>query len=763
MHLPPAARVDHVTVSTPTATTFSVTFTNDMNIAGMLAAPAGDGSITSAVSVVNRAGGAIPLDATQFSYEAPTKTLTWTGSTPLPEGYYEVRLETDLLKDSDGAAIWGTSTGLVFSPVLGGLQNVQAAGADLAVSSFSAPTLADWNADTLADLLVGERTADGLGKLRVYLNTGTAQAPQFDGFFYAQAGGSDLTVPGGDGFGVSARLADWDGDGLQDLVLGLANGSVQFWPNTNTAAEPHFSAPVGLEAGESGMKMPIDVGEQAMIELADWNDDGRLDLLVGAQDGRVSLYLNEASTGEPDLRGPLMVQYGDNDLIVPGGYAAPALADLTGDGRSDLVLGNAEGLLLVYANRGTNAEPEYNSPQLLAAGGTKIDLAGAPRTRVSVGDWNGDGLADLVFGAEDGLVRLVLAESAPTAAETEDRVLGTQGTVHVHTFYTAGPAAFPPSVTINQAVGQADPTNRATAHFSVVFSKPVVDFDASDVTPGGTAGATLVEVTTTDQTTFDVAVSGLAQDGTVTIAIPAGAAHDADGAASLEPIIVDNSVTYDGTPPTATIEPAAGQSNPTNQGTVHFAVVFSEPVSDFTSGDVTLSGTAGATAAVVTGGETTYNVEVTGMIGRGTIVVQIAAGVAFDAAGNGNTAASGSVDGVRYNGWHNLDLASDVDGNGRVEPLDVLTTINYINGHSGQTVLPPPPAGEHPYYDVNDDGVCTAIDVLTVINWINSHPAGAGEGEAAPSDFAPVYAFPAVSRSRHLFYDTLMLGQRQRC
>jgi hypothetical protein len=33
----------------------------------------------------------------------------------------------------------------------------------------------------------------------------------------------------------------------------------------------------------------------------------------------------------------------------------------------------------------------------------------------------------------------------------------------------------------------------------------------------------------------------------------------------------------------------------------------------------------------------------------------------------------------------------------------VLTTINCINAHSGQTVLPPPPAGEHPYYDVNGD------------------------------------------------------------
>lgn len=735
MNLPPAARVDQVTVSSPTVTTFSVSFTNDMDIAGMLAEPGGDGSIVSAVSVVNRdSDAATPLDASQFSYDAATKMLTWTGTTPLPEGTYELRLRTDLLKDGQGEAIWGTTTGLVFSPVLGGLQNIQSAGADLAVDGWSAPTLADWNSDGLTDLLVGERTADGLGKLRVYLNTGTAESPQFDAFFYAQAGGTDLTVPGGDGFGLSARLSDWDGDGLQDLVTGLANGSVLFWPNTNTAAEPQFSAPVGLEAGEPGEKTPIDVGDQAMVEMTDWNNDGRLDLVVGGLDGRISLYLNDGNGGTPELRTPIAVQNGTLDLIVPNGQSAPAVTDLNGDGRKDLVVGYGDGTLLLYANHGTDAEPEFNTTQLLGQRGTKAHVAATPRSCVSVGDWNGDGLTDVLLGAEDGLVRLALATSSPTSATTEDRVLGSQGAVHVHTFYADGPAAFPPTVTISQAAGQADPTNQSTVHFAVEFSKPVVDFDASDVTLGGTAGATTVQVTTTDQTLFDVAVSGMAQDGTVTIAAAAGAAHDADGAASAEPTIVDNSVTYDSTPPAVTIALAAGQADPTNQSPVNFAVTFSEPVSGLTADDVTLGGSAGPTIVEVTGEGSTYNIAVSGMTSRGTVAIEIAAGVAADAAGNGNTPSAGSMDVLLYNGWHNFDLPSDVDGNGRVEPVDVLQTINYINSHPGETSLPPPPEGPHLYYDVTDNGACAPVDVLTVINWINSHPQGAGEGEAESSN-----------------------------
>ena len=51
---------------------------------------------------------------------------------------------------------------------------------------------------------------------------------------------------------------------------------------------------------------------------------------------------------------------------------------------------------------------------------------------------------------------------------------------------------------------------------------------------------------------------------------------------------------------TVTINQAAGQADPTNGSPINFTVVFSEAVTDFTAGDVTLGGTAGATTAVVT-------------------------------------------------------------------------------------------------------------------------------------------------------------------
>ena len=122
-----------------------------------------------------------------------------------------------------------------------------------------------------------------------------------------------------------------------------------------------------------------------------------------------------------------------------------------------------------------------------------------------------------------------------------------------------------------------------------------------------------------------------------------------DNAASTS---TDNTVTYnapDTTPPTVTINQASGQADPTSAGPINFTVVFSEPVIGFATGDVTLSGTAGATTATVSGGPTTYNVAVSGMTGSGTVIASVPANVAEDGAGN-DTAASTSTDNtVTYN------------------------------------------------------------------------------------------------------------------
>ncbi|MHB0998294.1 MAG: hypothetical protein ACYC27_03530 [Armatimonadota bacterium] len=119
---------------------------------------------------------------------------------------------------------------------------------------------------------------------------------------------------------------------------------------------------------------------------------------------------------------------------------------------------------------------------------------------------------------------------------------------------------------------------------------------------------------------------------------------------SYSNVTSDLSQDYTGYRPlTVTIDQASAQTDPTGVSPVNFTVVFNRSVSDFATGDVTISGTAGATTATVTGSGTTYNAAVSGMTGSGTVIASIAANAAHDAEGNSNEASTSTDNTVTYN------------------------------------------------------------------------------------------------------------------
>jgi CSLREA domain-containing protein len=218
----------------------------------------------------------------------------------------------------------------------------------------------------------------------------------------------------------------------------------------------------------------------------------------------------------------------------------------------------------------------------------------------------------------------------------------------------------PPTVIVNQAAGQSDPTNSSPIHFTAVFSKPIntSTFTASDVTLGGTASGTLSAIVTqiapNDGTSFDIAVSGMIGSGTVTASIPGNAIQDLLGNNNTASTSTDHTVTYDITHPTVTVNQAVGQSDPANSSPIRFIAVFSKPIntSTFTASDVTLGGTAGGTTTVVTqiapNNGTAFDIAVSGMTGPGTITASIPANSVKDPAGNPNTASTSTDNTVTF-------------------------------------------------------------------------------------------------------------------
>jgi LPXTG-site transpeptidase (sortase) family protein len=183
------------------------------------------------------------------------------------------------------------------------------------------------------------------------------------------------------------------------------------------------------------------------------------------------------------------------------------------------------------------------------------------------------------------------------------------------------------------------PTNADTLVFRATFSEAVQNVDATDFVVNSTTTATITNVATVSASVYDITVSGgnLASfNGTVGVDLAVGQNIQNLSAQPLpagEPAI-DEIYNLDNIAPTATITSAA--TNPTSTSPIPVTITFSESVTGFTLGEMTIgNGTAGNFA----GSGTTYTADITPSA-NGVVTVDVGAGVAQDGSGNDNTAAA---------------------------------------------------------------------------------------------------------------------------
>ena len=126
----------------------------------------------------------------------------------------------------------------------------------------------------------------------------------------------------------------------------------------------------------------------------DWDADGDVDLLIGTDKGGLFLRVNEGTKESPAFAEDLV----DTGARVPGGYAMPVAADWDGDGRWDLVSGSQDGAIFWFRNTGQPGAPKLEAPQRLVKPTDGTEGQPARRTQVDVADFDGDGDLDLLAG-----------------------------------------------------------------------------------------------------------------------------------------------------------------------------------------------------------------------------------------------------------------------------------------------------------------------------------------------------------------------------
>jgi hypothetical protein len=94
---------------------------------------------------------------------------------------------------------------------------------------------------------------------------------------------------------VNPVVYDLDTDGRKDLIIGNDDGRVYFFKNIGTNAAPDFNADYDTLRIENGL--PIDADNGSRIHFVDWRGDGDLDLVISGSNGYVQVYENTTSTG----------------------------------------------------------------------------------------------------------------------------------------------------------------------------------------------------------------------------------------------------------------------------------------------------------------------------------------------------------------------------------------------------------------------------------------------------------------------------------
>ena len=215
------------------------------------------------------------------------------------------------------------------------------------------------------------------------------------------------------------KLADWEGDGDLDLIIGVGDWGDYGWDDaydhsgtwTNgplhgyvylalRQADGRFGEPEQLKAGEA----PVDVFGMPSPNLADFDSDGDLDLLCGEFLDGFTYFENVGSRKQPRLATGRRLHSGGRPLTLDLQMITPTAVDWDRDGDVDLIVGDEDGRVAFVEHTGQIEAglPVFAQPRYFRQRAEFVKF-GALVTPQGV-DIDSDGDEDIVAGNTAGYI-----------------------------------------------------------------------------------------------------------------------------------------------------------------------------------------------------------------------------------------------------------------------------------------------------------------------------------------------------------------------
>jgi len=184
-----------------------------------------------------------------------------------------------------------------------------------------------------------------------------------------------------------AKIGDFDGDGLNDIVIGLSTSSILVYRNTTTTSGISFASAVSFTAGSV-------IG---VITLNDFDGDGKLDIATGNYSGNTATILRNTSTGSGSISFSSTVTTLSG--ATSGAIAGITSGDLDGDGKPEIAISNYwSSSVFIFQNTSSSGSISFTKSNTLSTGSYPAgvifsDIDGDTKPEVICSNYYGDNIS----------------------------------------------------------------------------------------------------------------------------------------------------------------------------------------------------------------------------------------------------------------------------------------------------------------------------------------------------------------------------------